>query len=241
MKSNDRFIVGMSAVAMLLLLAAASARAQSANATPSAAAPAPSKIGVLNVRQAIVATAEGRQASAELQSQFAPRNNELENMRKTIEELQKRLRDGDRTLSEDEKGRLTRQGELLARQFQRKQDDLQEELNAAQGDVFERIGRKMVDVLDRYSRENGYSVVFDTSAQNSPVIYGSSQIELTQDIIRLYDQANPVKGAPASVAPSTAPAARPPASSQPRTQPPVQKPPAQPPAQKPPAGTKPQP
>lgn len=237
MKSNEHSIVRMSAVATLLLLAAVLAWAQSANEKSPAAAPVPAKIGVLNVRQAIVASAEGRQASAELQSTFAPRQNELENTRKQIEDLQKRLRDGDRTLSEDEKARLTRQGELLTRQFQRKQDELQEELNAAQGDVFERIGRKMMDVLDRYARENGYSIVFDTSAQNSPVIYGSSTIEVTQDIIRLYDQANPVKGAPApaSAAPSQAPTTRPPASSQPKTTPPpVQKPPAQ----KPPGATK---
>lgn len=51
----------------------------------------------------------------------------------------------------------------------------------------------MLDVLDRYSRENGYTVVFDTSAQGSPVVYGSSQIDITQDLIRLYDQAYPVK------------------------------------------------
>ena len=37
--------------------------------------------------------------------------------------------------------------------------EYQEDVNAAQADVIDRIVRKMVDVLDRYARENGYSVV----------------------------------------------------------------------------------
>ena len=110
---------------------------------------------------------------------------------------------------------------MRARQLQRKQDDLQEEVNAAQADVFDRMGRKLLDVLDRYSRENGYAVVFDSSAQNAPVIYASSQNDVTQDIIRLYDQAYPVKaGAPTAARPAPG-TAKPPAQ-------PTPKPPAQP-------------
>ena len=56
-----------------------------------AAGPTGTKIGVINVRQAIVATSEGKQASAELQSQFAARQSELENMNKQIADLRQRL------------------------------------------------------------------------------------------------------------------------------------------------------
>jgi len=71
--------------------------------------------------------------------------------------------------------------------------------------VVDRIGRKMMDVLDRYSRENGYVAVFDTSAQSSPILYASSNIDVTQEIIKLYDQAYPIKAA--GTAPATKPAA----------------------------------
>ena len=157
-------------------------------------AAAPVKIAVMNVRNAIVATAEGKQAQAQLQSQFAPKQNDLQNMQKQIEDLQRKLNEGARTLSDDEKAKLQRDGELLTRRLQRGNDDLNEELNAAQGEIVDTIGRKMLEVLDRYSRENGYTVVLDTSAQGSPVVYGSSQSDITQEIVRLYDQAYPVKG-----------------------------------------------
>ena len=188
------------------LIGTFAAQAQSAPATGASAAAA--KIGVLSVRQAIVNTAEGKQASAELQSQFAPRQNEIEAMNKQINDLRQRLQTGGDKLSAEETQRLTRQGEALAKQLQRKQEDFQEDVNAAQQEAFDRIGRKMMDVLDRYSRENGYVAVFDTSAQGSPIIYAANTIDVTQDIIKLYDQAYPVK---AGAAPATKPAAAKPA------------------------------
>jgi outer membrane protein len=194
------------ALAIFSLVPFAGTRAQS---TGGAAASAPSKIGVLNVRNAIVATAEGKQAQAQLQSQFAPKQNELQNTQKQIEDIQRRLNEGARTLSDEEKAKLQRQGELLTRRLQRDNDGLNEELNAAQGEIVDAIGRKMLDVLDRYARENGYVAVFDTSAQGTPVVYGSSQADITQDVVRLYDQAYPVKGgaAPAASTPAPKPAA----------------------------------
>jgi outer membrane protein len=176
----------------LLLLPFAGAWAQGEG---SAAAPAPAKIAVLNVRLAIASTAEGKKAAADMQTKFNPQQAELQKLQQQIQDLQQRLNDDARTLSDDEKARLQRQGELMARQYQRKQEDLNDELSNAQSDVVDTIGRKMLDVLDRYSREHGYAVVLDTSAQGSPVIYGSSQVDITRDIIRLYDQAHPVKTA----------------------------------------------
>jgi outer membrane protein len=155
------------------------------------------KIAILNVRQAIVATTEGKEASARLQSKFAAQQNDLQNMQKQIQELQNRLSNNQGTPA-DEQARLQRQGELLTRQLQRKQDELNEEEIAAQSDVAENIGRKMLNVVDRYSREHGYMIVIDMSAQGTPVVYGSSEIDISNDIVRLYDQAYPVKAAGAS-------------------------------------------
>ena len=217
---NRRFAIRIAALLAPALLGTAAIHAQ--GTAPGSAASG--KVGVVDVRQAIVATAEGKQASAELQSQFAARQSELEALNKQIGDIRQRLQAGGEKLSQDEAARLQRQGELLTRQLQRKQDEYQEDVNAAQADVVDRIGRKMVDVLDRYARENGFVIVFDSSAQNSPVLYKSTQIDVTQDIIRLYDQAYPVKGG--TTAPATRPAATKPAT------PPATKP-ATPPATKP--------
>jgi outer membrane protein len=192
------------ALAAAGLLIVAAVRAQSPAAAGSAA---PGKVGVINIRSAIGSTAEGKQAQAELQSQFAPRQTEIENMNKQINDLRQRLAACEGKCSQDEIARLTTQGQRMTQQFDRKNNELQEDSNAALGDVIDRIGRKMVDVLDRYARENGYNIVLDSSAQNTPILYASTQIDVTQEIVRLYDSAYPVKGgAPAQQKP---PAAKP--------------------------------
>jgi outer membrane protein len=197
---NSRMFAASLAAACLFT--AAGARAQGAAAPGAATA---GKVGVISVRQAIAGTAEGKQAGAELQSQFASRQNELENLNKQINDLRQRLDTGRDKLSQDETARLTRQGETYTRQLQRKQDEYQEDLNAAQADVFDRIGRKMIDVLDRYARENGFVVILDSSAQNTPIMFASTNIDVTQDIVRLYDGAYPVKaGAAGTTTPKPA-------------------------------------
>jgi outer membrane protein len=217
---NSRMLTAKRSLTTLAPLAAAflfgSAALFAQGTAPGSAAAG--KIGVISVRQAIASTAEGKQAGAELQSQFASRQTELENMNKTINELRQRLEAGTGKLSQDESARLTRQGETMARQLQRKQDEYQEDVNAAQADVFDRIGRKLVDVLDRYARENGYVAILDSSAQNTPILFASTNIDVTQDIVHLYDTAYPVKGgAPAGAAakPAAKPAATPPPAAKP--------------------------
>jgi outer membrane protein len=178
---------GIPAMAALLLVPGVYAQ--------SSAAP---KVGVISVQVAIQSTAEGKQAANELQSKFAPRQTELDNLRKQIEDLQTRLRTTSNTLSDEEKARLAREGDQLTRTYQRKQQDSQDDFNEAEREIVDTIGRKMIDILDKYSKENGYSVVLDTSAQNTPVIYAANTVDVTQDIIKLYDQSYPVKNASAA-------------------------------------------
>jgi len=194
---------------LMLTLAAAGllfvgvVRAQSPAASPAGAG----KVGVINIRAAIGNTAEGKQAQAELQSKFAPQQTEIENMNKQINDLRQRLAACEGKCSQDEIQRLTTQGQRLTAQFDRKNNEFNEDSNAALSEVIDRIGRKMVDVLDKYAGQNGYSVVLDSSAQNNPILFAASQIDVTQEIVRLYDQAYPVKGgAPAQKSPAAKPA-----------------------------------
>jgi len=149
------------------------------------------KVAAINMRAAIANTAEGKQAAAQLETQFLARRKELDDLNKKINDLQQRLTVGATTLSEEEKQRLTLEGQRLARQLERRQNEFQEDLNDAQTDVIARIGRKIVEVLGKYAPSNGYGAVLDDSSQSTPVMYASADI--TQEVVKLYDQTYPVK------------------------------------------------
>jgi outer membrane protein len=206
---NSRNMIRTAALAAACLFSTAVVYGQGA-----AGAATGTKIGSINIRQAIVTTAEGKQASAELQSQFASQQNELEALNKQINDLRQQLAANATTWGDDQKARVSAQGQRLTAKFDRQNTALQEDVNAAQSEVVDRIGRKMMDVIERYARENGYVAVFEYPAQNTSVVYASTNIDITAEIIKLYDQAYPAKG---GAAPATKPATTP----KPATQPPA--------------------
>jgi outer membrane protein len=191
--------LAVSVLAVFFAMPAAHAQAAAAKAAEGAA-----KIGVVNMSEIIAGTAEGKQAAAELQSQFAPRQNELQNLQKQVEDDQTRLRTGQTTLSDDEKARIQRESDALTRSYQRKQQEDSDDLTAAQQEVVDRIGRKAVDILGKYGNENGFAAILDTSSQQTTVVFAATKNDITQEIIRIYDQTYPVKAGAATTTPKPA-------------------------------------
>jgi len=166
---------------------------------------APTKFRVMDMRAAIVNTAEAKAAGAQLQSQFAPQTAAIENLQKQIDDLSKRLQAGANTLSEEERARLSRQGTMLQNQYKRAGEQYDEQTQAAQADIVDGIGRKMMDLVETYAKENGLDCVLNSSGDSISVLYKSTSLDVTQEIVKLYDQKYPVKGAPAAT-PATKPA-----------------------------------
>jgi len=188
----------LAALAALLVIPAAWAQAGSAGTS----APASDKVAIISLQQAILGTAEGKQASQQLRTEFAPPQAALTNLGKQIQDLQQHLQAGATTLSDDEKNKLTRQISDLERRGQRDQQALSDDSNEAEQDAVNTIGQKMLKVVETYARQNGFGVVIDDSAQNSPIIYRADQVDITEQIVKLYDQTYPVKPAPAAARPA---------------------------------------
>ena len=194
---NGLRVMGTALAALALALCGAGVRAQSkATDGASSASQAGAKVGAINLRAAIANTAEGKQAAAQLEAQFAPRRKEIEDLNKRIGDLQQKLSAGSPVMSDEEKEKLTLEGQKLTRQLDRRQNEFQEDLTDAQNEVVQRIGRRLVEVIGKYAPSNGYSAVLDDSSQATPVMYAA--IDITQDIVRLYDQTYPVKSAAAA-------------------------------------------
>lgn len=192
------------ALATVLIAPAAVAQGQGSTTAP---APAPNRVGVLSVTAAVFNTAEGKQGLNEMQSKFTPQQTELQNLQKQIQDAQKRLQEGDATLPQEEKARLSRQIEIWTRTGTRLQQQLEEDVTYARNELGERILRKMDAVVDRYAKEGGFSLIIDVSSQQVP--YWNPSVDVTQDIIKAYDAANPASGAAATQPGQTKPPAQP--------------------------------
>lgn len=164
----------------------------------------PTKFKVMDMRTAIIATAEAKSDVAQLQSQFAPQQAQLESLNKQIDELARKLQAGANTLSDEEKARLTRQGQMLQSQYKRSSDQLEEQSNAAQQDMVDGIGRKMMDLVGTYAKENSLDAVLNASSDSIGILYKAPNMDVTQEIVKLYDQKYPVKATASAPAPKPA-------------------------------------
>jgi outer membrane protein len=177
----------------------------------------PTKIAIIHVQNAILSTKDGQKAAADLQTTFNPRQQDLEKKRTQLTALQDQLRKGSATMSEDAKTKLMRDIDATTTRVNRDTQDAQSDLDEAQGKVMQELGGKMMAVLEKYATQNAFAVVLDVSNPQTPVIWAASAVDITNDIVKLYDQAYPgAVAAPAVPAakPVQTPAARPAAPAQ---------------------------
>jgi outer membrane protein len=146
-------------------------------------------VGIIHIQNAIISTKDGQMAAAELQTEFAPKKAELDKKQSDIAQLQDQLRKGSNTMSEEAKQKLMHDIDQHTKSFNRETEDAQAELDQAQGNVMRELGQKMMAVIDKYAKDNGYALIVDVSSPQTPVLYASNSIDVTQDIIGLYDKA----------------------------------------------------
>jgi outer membrane protein len=187
--------------------------------TASQPAPQPGKIAIIYFQGAIVGTKDGQKAAAELDAKANPKRKELELKQNEINSLQDQFNKGQNTLSDAAKNELYKSIELKKKVLQRDFEDAQEDVKQEQDKLLQQLSQKVVAVVERYARDHGYSLVVDVSSPQSPVIYASTGIDITKEIIDLYDQSSSAMSnpAPAMSAPKPAAPAKPPTSKPPGT------------------------
>lgn len=169
------------------------------------AARAQEKIGVININAAIANTQEGKKAIADLQKKYQPRQQELERLQQEIQGIQEQLSKQTPTLSDDEQRRLSRDLEDKQKLLKRSTDDAQSDFNSDRDEAVSRIGKKMVSIIHDYAQQNGFSLVLDDA--QIPIYFAATNIEITAEIVKRYDAANPVADAGAAPKPAARPAA----------------------------------
>lgn len=162
---------------------------------PSSAASKYWGIGIVNIQDAIIATNDGKKEFDALQQRFAPRQNELKARNDEVENLKKTLQAQAEKLSEAERNTRLKELETKQKALQRDFDDAQNEFQQAEQEVVNRIGKKMLDVLDKYAKENGYAVIVDVSNPKTPVLWASRGAYITKHLVDAYNAAPPAAGA----------------------------------------------
>jgi outer membrane protein len=196
--------------ALLILTFAITAFAQAqAPAGTAPSTPAPTKVGVINIQAAILATNEGRRDFEALTKKFEPKQAELKTLSDELDNLKKQLQAQGDKLNDDERANRARVIQQKEKNLQRLLEDAQQDFQNQQNELGSRIGQKMMDVIEKYARANGIAMIVDGSNPQSGLIWASETANISQQIVDAYNAQSGV-AAPAPAAPSAArPAATP--------------------------------
>jgi outer membrane protein len=201
-------------IGLVLIALPAALLAQGQAQTPPASAPAPKdgpaagptgRVAVVDFQKAVLENVEGKKAQEKLMGEVSKRQKDFEEKQKSLADAQSKLQTQDKALSVEAKADLSRQIEKLNTDMQRMNDDAQKDIGDLQQQLLRPIADRAQKVLQAYSAENGFSVVFDVSNQTNNIIYVQDVADITTEIIRRVDS-ELVKAptAPVSAAPKPA-------------------------------------
>ena len=152
---------------------------------------APVKLGVIDIQAAIIQTKDGQKAAADLKTKFGPKQSELEKKQNDIQQLQATLSKGSNAMSDEAKQKTMRDIDAKNTSLKRDTEDANADLEQEQQRIMGDLGGKMISVLNKYATDNGYAMVIDISSQQTPVLFASNTIDITRDIIAMYDKMAP--------------------------------------------------
>ncbi len=221
---TSKFMRSVLAIAVnsLISLSMISAWAQTAGAAPAGPASSPAttapsapiatgtgtKIGTINIEQAVFASNEGQRDFDALKKKLDPKQNELKSQNDELEALQKQLQTQDGKLNDDARATLVKQIETKKKSFDRAVQDAQEDAQNQQKEIFQRILQKMAPVIVKHAQEGGYAMIVDTSNPwpQSPILWYGEGGDITKAVVELYNTQSGV-AAPASSGAAPKPAA----------------------------------
>ena len=176
------------------------------------AVPTNAKIAIIAFQQAVAATNEGQRNFTQLRVKFEPKQTALKSQSDEIDSLKKQLQDAGSSLSEPERESRLRIIDEKTKSLQRSAEDAQNEASGAMNDMYQQLAQKVYAVLDTYAQQNKFTLVLDTSAQQTPVLWANGSSDITKAVVDAY---NAKSGVPPQPAAGAAAPARPSSSTTP--------------------------
>jgi outer membrane protein len=171
--------------------------------------PAPNKVAVIDIQAAIAQTNDGKKAGADMKTKFTAKQDELQKKQRDTEALQEQLRKGQNTLSEDNRQKMMRDIDQKTATLKRDGDDFNQDVQTETQRIMGELYPKMITVLNKYATENGYAVVLDYSSQQTPILFAASSVDITKDIIAIYDKSSTGMTTPTAAPKMTPPVVKP--------------------------------
>jgi outer membrane protein len=152
------------------------ASAQTANGT---------RVGFVDIQRILARSAAGMAAREQLEKEKAVMQKQVDAQRVELEQLRDEIEKKGQLLSAEARREKQEQLERKVRDARRLVDDLQSTLQKKEEAMLGKVLQDLSGLIQRVSKEKGYALVLER--QRSSVLYASTETDLTEDVIRAYD------------------------------------------------------
>ena len=184
-------------VALSVALVAAAALVGASAALVSAQAPASgncggTRVAFIDVQRVLARSAAGVAARDQLEREKAAMQREMDGKRVELEQLRDELEKKGPLMAADARRDKQDQFDRKRRDASRQMDDFQKELEKKEQMHLQRVLQDLSGVIERVGKERGCYLIVEK--RGASVLYASVEADLTEEIIRAYDQQPGAKG-----------------------------------------------
>lgn len=181
--------------AAVVVLGSSATLAQAPTPTPAqppASAPAPTRIAFVDVSRVLARSAAGVAAREQLEREKASMQKEMDAKRVEIEKMREDLDKKGTLMTSDARRDKEEQLERKRRDATRLADDYQRELMRKEQALAQKVLQELGGVIERLGKQRGYYLILER--RGAGILYGTPEADLTDEIIRAYDQEAATKG-----------------------------------------------
>ena len=185
--------LGAGLVAAVVATAGTSALAQAPATTPSATASVnASRVAYVDVQRVLARSVAGVAAREALEREKATMQREMEGKRQELEKLREEIEKKGPLMTADARRDKQDQFERKRRDAARLVDDFQKELEKKEQGLLQKVLQDVSGVVEKVGKQRGLQLIVER--RGATVLYAAPEADLTEEIIRAYDQEAGAKG-----------------------------------------------
>ncbi len=138
----------------------------------------------VDIQKIINESVKGKQAKALIENKISQAKKKIQEMQKEIEQIKQKLQNP--VISKQEKSKLEDELQQKIRDLQRYQQDVQLQIMKLEKKYTMELIQEVVKLIQNYQKEKNIPMIVD--ARESGIIAASPKYDLTDKIIKLYNQ-----------------------------------------------------
>jgi len=183
---------GLAVVAVIVAGTPVMAQAPAPAPAPAAQGVGMAKVAFVDVQKVLARSAAGVAAREQLEKEKATMQREMDGKRVELEKLREELEKKGPLMTADARRDKSDQFERKRRDAARLADDFQKELEKKEQGLLAKVLQDVSVVVERVGKQRGLSLVVER--RGATVLYAAPEADLTDEVIRAYDQEAGAKG-----------------------------------------------